>query len=347
MHDAMLYSGTITKKSQEKALSRLRPDKLFIASVSVPLWDLARLYAQYISGPFIVWKLWRNESILGFVERGRLCRLCNFWAGAIDIARKDTTIGTGLLRLTKSLARSEQQIKIVVCPDGGNPAISGHAVGAPELDFAAPPAIDELPPEFHEAYALALHEETHLDFALLGQAFEARSFARSRVRALRAIRTALVAMLFTAAALFVVKGATLVGEHYVNAKMDPLRRHLTRYKTEQSRLESLRRQMEKKTRFVAQRSALTYPMTELQTAFPEGAWAEEIVFSEGAAESWNFSIIALSNSSNLIPELLKNISSIRGMEAVRMIYSEQTAMKDKAGQRAIKFKIEGNWRKGE
>jgi transglutaminase/protease-like cytokinesis protein 3 len=127
--------------------------------------------------------------------------------------------------------------------------------------------------------------------------------------------------------------------------MGPINNHIEQYKKENARLSSLSAQFREKAQFTGLRSTLTYPVSEMQTAFPEGVWAEEIVFSEAGPEAWNISIIAFSNSSGLIPELLKGLSAITGMDKVRMIYSEQTSVKSKTGERAIKLRVEGTYKK--
>jgi Tfp pilus assembly protein PilN len=221
------------------------------------------------------------------------------------------------------------------------------AMKIPGMEALPAPAVEKVPVDFHEAYALAMHQETNLDFAETGRALEARELTRSRARALQVIRAAFVVVALMVATLLVLKGGSIIGASYVNRKTAPIMTHLKRYKTEKSRLESLSLQMKEKTQFFGRKSALTYPISEMQTAFPEGLWAEEIAFSESSQEQWNFSIIAFSNSSALIPELLKNLSIIKGMDNVRMTYSEQTAVKSKTGERAIKFRIEGVYNKKE
>ena len=212
----------------------------------------------------------------------------------------------------------------------------------PGLKVKAPPALDKVPLEYHEAFGLALHDETGIDFS---DTIRARDWAASRGRALRIIRSAAAIAAIAIAGLIILKGGAFIGAQYVNGKMAAITGHLERYKKENIRLESLTGQIRDKARFIGRRSTLANPLSEMQTAFPEGGWAEEIVFTEAGPETWNFSIIAFSGSSALIPELLKRLSSVKGMDKVRMAYSEQTAVRSKTGERAIKFRLEGTYQK--
>jgi hypothetical protein len=335
-----IYSCTVTKKAFEKALAMPFADFVIFASLGMPLWDLARLYARSISGPFFIWKLSKRESVLGFVDGGTLRGLCNFWAGVDDIALNGDDAGRALLPLLRSLAKGTDCGKVVVLTESGAP-IAPEAIAAAGLELVAPAALEKTPVDFHEAFSLALHDDCGIDFSETGGPLEAAEWAASRRRSLRIARTALLVGVVIASALIIMRGGAYVGGRYVNGKMGTINGNLEQYKKENIRLASLTAQIKDKAQFIGLQSTLTYPLSEMQTAFPEGAWAEEIVFSEAGPESWNFSIVAFSNSSGRIPELLKGLSAIKGMDKVRMIYSEQTAMTSKTGERAIKLRIEG------
>jgi hypothetical protein len=339
-----VYSCTVTKKACEKVLSETNLDSGILSSLGMPLWDLARFYAGKISGPFFLWKLSKRESLLGFVDGGNLRGVCNFWAGADDLSANGEEAGNLLPPLVQSLAKGAACGKIVVCPDGTAPVAPDAAV-PPGMEILAPPAVERVPTEYHEAFSLALHEDCGIDFSETGRTLEAAEWAASRRRSLRIVRAALLAVAAIASALIILKGGALFGARYVDGKMGPINNHIEQYKKENARLSSLSAQFREKAQFTGLRSTLTYPVSEMQTAFPEGVWAEEIVFSEAGPEAWNISIIAFSNSSGLIPELLKGLSAITGMDKVRMIYSEQTSVKSKTGERAIKLRVEGTYKK--
>jgi hypothetical protein len=341
--DNEIYSGTITKKSHESAFENFSKSKFTVSSLSLPLWDLVRLYGHYLTTPFIIWKMSADGSVLGYSSKGKLCALCNFWAGYNDLAGDQIKIINEALALAKSISPPDQPAPIMVyCPKKSF-SIPDSMKNTPQL-FLDPPVVPGLSLDSHEAFASANHEDTHLDFADFNHVQQARTLTASRKRALIILRIVSGIMLIGAFALLGLKGAGTVSEKYLNGKMKPIRKYIEQYKTEQGRLDLLTGEMKKKTQFVSQKSQITNALTEMQTAFPEGVWAEQISFTEGASD-WTIAIVAFSNNSASIPLLLKNIAGIKGMTGIRMVYSEQTSIRDKTGEKAIKFRLEGEWGK--
>lgn len=338
-----IYSGTITKKSFQKAMALFPENKFIYASLCLPMWDLAVLYGAYFPEPFVIWKLWSEGSAIGYVEKGKLCGLADFWAGFDDVAAKSDEILEEFQLVAKSLTHNNETVGIAVCGPQKGPAVS-DLIKKSGNALTGLPAIKSVPSEFHEAYALALHEDTSLDFAQVDQTQSAGKLVESRRKTLTLLRWVAVFLAIFLGALFALNGAAMIADRYVTKKMAPVQKYFGQYKAEQTRLEGLMALLHKKTQFVSQKSMMTFPLVEFQTAFPEGVWAEEISFSEGSSDAWNCTIIAFSNTSGDIPVLINNISSIRGMTAVRMVYSEQTGLRGKNGDRAIKFRVEAAWK---
>jgi hypothetical protein len=312
--------------------------------LSMPLWDLARLYSNHVSGPFIIWKLSASGSLLGLVDCGRLAKLCNFWPGVDDIANNNEETGKALVSLVKSLSPDNLSIPIIIrnCKKDLN---------VPDLlknsgcNFAQPVQIKDVPRDYHEAYAMALHEETNLDFTPYEHTKDVHDLVRRRKRSLTASFACIAGLLVLIAALFIVKAGSVSTGLYLNNKAIPARMQQEILKKEKNRLKSLSEVLEQKTRFLSRRSILTHPVTEMQSAFPDGVWAEDISFSEGNNGIWSCNIIAYANSSGLIPAFLKNLASIQGMFDVRMVYSEQSATSHvMAGEKAIRLQVQGNYR---
>jgi Tfp pilus assembly protein PilN len=278
---------------------------------------------------------------LGYSNKGKLCALCNFWAGYNDLTGDKEQIINEAVTLSKSISPPDQHAPIMVyCPKNSF-SIPDSMKNTSQV-FLDPPVVPGLSLDSHEAYALALHEDIHLDFADFNQVQHARTLMASRKRSLTILRTFSSILLIAALALMGLKGVGTVSEKYLNRKMEPVRKYIEQYKTEQGRLDALTGEMKKKTQFVSQKSQITNALTEMQTAFPEGVWTEQISFTESAS-GWTIAIVAFSNSNASIPVLLKNIAGIKGMTGVRMVYSEQTSIRDKTGEKAIKFRLEGEW----
>ena len=347
VQQGILYSATVSKKVFEKVLSDLKAEKTLLASLSVPLWDLAVLYAQNkqkADHPFIIWKLFRDNSVLGLVEGGRLWKLCNFWAGIEDIQSNAKETGKELASFVKAMSQDSTNVP-VICLSSNNTLDTTTVAAASGCTILPPPKIPAVPEEFHEAYALASHEDTNLDFTPFHHLQDSHGLAAKRRRTLKFSLAFCCLLAIIAVGLLGLKTGVLGIGWYLDKKAGPAREYMQQYKDETGRLALLQNTMEQKNRFLNQRSVLIYPITELQAAFPEDAWASDISFSGAHNGFWNCSITAFAYSSSLIPVLLKNLSSITGMSNVRMEYSEQTAAgRGRTGERAIKLQIECSWK---
>ena len=342
-----LFSATVSKKVFEKVLSDLKAEKTLLASLSAPLWDLAVLYSQNKEldhNPFIIWRLFKDSSVLGLVEGGRLWKLCNFWAGIEDVQSNADETGKELASLVKAMSQDSTNVPII-CLSSNNTIDTTAIASASGCTIIPPPKIPAIPVEFQESYALACHEDTHLDFTPFDHMQDSHGLPLMRRRTLKVSLAFCCLLAIIAVGLLGLKAGVLGIGWYLDKKAGPAREYMQQYKAEASRLALLQSTMEQKNRFLNQRSVLTYPITELQTAFPEDAWASDISFSGANNGSWNCSITAFAYSSSLIPVLLKNLSSIAGMSNVRMEYSEQTkAGRGRTGERAIKLQIECSWK---
>jgi hypothetical protein len=344
----MLYSATVSKKVFEQVLENLKAEKILFASLSVPLWNLARLYSQNAKvgntlNTFIIWKFFKGSSVLGLVEGGRLWKLCNFWAGIDDVHSNPEEVGKELAGFVKAMSQDSTNVP-VICLSVSASLDTSAVAAASGCSITPPPQVPGIPVEFHEAYALACHQDTQLDFTPFTHVQDSHILTMMRRRTLKLTLAFCCLLAIVAVGLFGIKAGALSMGWYLDKKAGPSREYMQQYKVETGRLALLQTSLDQKNRFLNQRSLLTYPVTELQIAFPEDAWASDISFSETKTGSWNCSITAYAFSSSLIPVLLKNLSSIAGMSNVRMVYSEQTGAKGRTGERAIKLQIECSWK---
>jgi hypothetical protein len=344
VQDKTIYSGTVSKKTFEQVFSGLHADRVLLSSLSVPLWNLGRLYSHHTIGSFVIWKISKQSSILGLVENHSLCRLCNFWLGFEDLEQKPEEACGDLCRIIQSLCADKANVPVFFLYPKARFELA-EVFKKSGIAFENPPEIPGVSLEFHEAYANALHEDTHLDFRPFGHVQDSHRLAIGRKRSLTVFHAFIKVLIAVAVVLVCVKAGSIGIGHYLGAKAGPVKEHMEKYRQESRRIEALSKMLEQKNRFINQKSSLTFPVTEMQTAFPEGVWAEEISFSEANESSWNCAIMACSYSSGLIPGLLKNLSEMKGMGNVRMIYSEQgNAIRGKPGERVVKLRIEAIWK---
>lgn len=335
-----LYSATITKDAFEIFLQKIPKEKLFVRSLSVPLWDLAILYACYIDEDFVIWKIAANESTLGYVRTGRVYALCNFWPGIQDVQNNHTEIGNEMSKVILSLTSGESVEGVFPVVDSPLPALPSDFI-IPNYKVCKAPVIKDLPMHFHEAYACSLHQDTQLDFSPGLECRKARNLEHKRIVCLKYLRGIYIG----ACALIVLMAAgagLLYGiKHYVHTRTVPLQVYIKNIDEGNRKLDSLKMLYQTKAFFLTRESGITFLLNEFQTVFPEGMCAEQIEVDETGDNEWHISFLALSYSTALVPQFLSHLEKIRGIQNVRMIYSEQTT---NIRERTIRLKIECVWR---
>lgn len=342
VHDNRIYSATVTKKSFQDVVERLKQNNLIAEYISLPLWDLALLYSKQLAGPFILWKLEKSRSLLGAVNNGRLQRLCNFWVGIEDVRLEPERAGNELSKMSKTLHEGFSADTIVLAGDGIEKIKPGYSI--PDFKLSAAPHFDNIKPLFHECLACALHEETRLNFASFNSKKIAGRLHNSRIRSLRLART----IAAVAASVFIVLGIGQAAAHIARIitekKIEPLSHNLALLDSQQKTVDSLQKLLERKATFSERESSLTLLMNDLQMVFPDGVWMDQLALSEVENRRYSADMTILSYSTGLVPELLNKLSAINGVAAVRMLYSEQTTENGKKeGKKAVKCKVNFGW----
>lgn len=344
-HEKRMYAATITKDAHARACETIRGDRFVPASLSVPLWDLARLYSAYIEEPFILLAPGEEGSVVGCVAHGRLQRLLTFWATRREFEADPDRTAHQLTPLCHSLARGDTRI-VVVAPSAGG-SMEGAKLAIEGFEMVNAPEIEGVAPRYHHAYALARHEPTHLDFAPLDDTHAATLLERARYRALKVARAALAVVVAGAAAVGLAAGALAIAEATVARKLEPVRAEIATLERHTAVRDSLTELLGRKARFIGRESIVTSMLTELQTAFPEEIWAQRIALSEKGPDKWELDILAMAYSTATIPEMMKRLGRIDGVGGIRMLYSEQTKLgRGRNAKKAVRFKVSGEWEQG-
>ena len=143
-----------------------------------------------------------------------------------------------------------------------------------------------------------------------------------------------------------VFGLSDVALHYGNARyrvsMENLQTQEKLVAQSEKRRGALMKRLLDKARFAAERSTATVLLSDLQTIFPENAWAESISIVAGEDHTFTGDIQGYAVSSGLINTVLTNIRSVSGTSNAKLAYSEQVTLPDKS--RAIRFKVEFDWK---
>ncbi len=343
-HGDTIFAATVTRVSLEKRRMLCQKRHLVPGSMTPPLWALARLYARCRSDDFLLWNIAATESVIGLVRGGYLRRLVTFWAGKRDLATGAIAIAEELKPLCKGLCGGEPISVIIVkgahirdC-DNSLPYVQGFT-------YSEPPQIPGVAGEDHEVYALAIQEQTQVDYASIAETRAAAQVHASRALSLRIGKTAALAVCAASLLLGLFTGGLQLAETFVERRIAPVRAQIDQVNSRRAHADSLRTQFDLKTRDITGESIVTCLLSDFQTVFPDGVWAEQIGVSETSPTAWSVDLLAVSYSTANIPALLKNLGAIKGITDIRMMYSEQTAVKEnRAEKKAVRVKVNCMWR---
>jgi Tfp pilus assembly protein PilN len=342
VHNGMIYSATVSKPALLKLSAETAHPNHIIASLRVPLWDLGRLYAKSIPGPFIIWKIDQKGSQLGYVRNGYLARLMDSWVSYNDIVQGPSAVAHEIGPYLRSLCQEEPASRIIVVSDREN---LPEALRIDGFSIENPKTIQGLPAQCHESYALSTAEDTDLDFAEHQEQYLARQLEDSRKRSLGIARVCTYAVLAFCAFLLLAGGAIQGISHLQSARLAPIRTAAAELAGYRRQLDSIGIILSQKSRYLQRESVTSGLLSDLQNVFPDGVYAEQISISEADITSWQIDISAVSYSSTLIPELLNKMNGLAGMSQVRLVYSEYTNLRTPQGPKAaIRFKISAVWK---
>jgi Tfp pilus assembly protein PilN len=340
IHGDTISCATVTVDARDKFTGII--GKSFpLTSVSMPLWNIAKLYSKTVSGPFILWRIATDGSVLGLMKDGHLDKLLHCYAGADDI-RNDPAASKQLIeQFVNSLADGNGEIPVIAY--------------SPEKDFVLPsepflsfykilamPEIRGVPAFCHEAYANACFNGQDFNF-LSHEVQKKAQLADRKMHSLRSLVSISILSVLGLAVLFLgLDGLfTIVDRHY-REPMLKLQAETALVKAAERRHGRLAKAVVEKVQFSTQRSHVTQFLSALQNVFPENAWAESIAIALNGKDLYQCDILAATQSSGLIAITLENLSKVAGVSNARLVSSEQGTLR--IGGKGMLFKIKCDWR---
>jgi hypothetical protein len=344
VHEQRIVAATLTAKGLDTVCASLRGKRCLLASVAVPLWDLCRLYSQQLTTPFILWKCTAAGSLLGFAADGYLQRLCMLWPDQSDLREQPGVVAAEIAAISRSLCGGETAtIIMMLAGNDQSPLPASFVIHG--FTLSAPPSIDGVEPRFHEPYSLALHDETHLDFAPAPDTQACRALSRRRIAALKLVRLGTAAVVAIALAMGGIAAGFQIVRSVNQQKIEPAQREFVKLSQLNRTLDSLRLVFGNQAAYLDRKSAVTDLLVAFQSVFPEGVLAEQLFIGEKETRVWSIEIMALSYSTSQIATTLTNLNAVKGVGNVRMLYSEQVRPESaKSAPTAIRMKIAAEWR---
>jgi Tfp pilus assembly protein PilN len=240
--------------------------------------------------------------------------------------------------------RGESEIEKVVLLCNDHDVVSSLKVDIQGFKIVNPPEIKKIPVQHHESYALANGEDSGPDFALFENRQKAEKIDDFRKK-LSFISKISFAFLITVFIILILSESSLKVTSFINKdKLIVTDKQLSELSLVQTKRDSLLKEVKTRAKFLSDKSRVTILLSEIKNAFPEGLWAEEISLNKLDQPQYRIEIRGLTISSGLIDKLLENIKNIKGIESAKLVYSEQTTVKQNA--QALRFKAECLWKQG-
>jgi hypothetical protein len=335
-----ITAAAVGSKALEQALSGLRQGRYVPRSVAVPLWDLGKLYGPYYTDPCVLWKCLAAGSVLAYVAEGSVRRVLTFWVGVEDLKENPAEAARALGPVVRSLAEGTDAPVVPVGPELAELLREYPLDG---LRVVAAPEVPGVPVAYHEAWALACHAASPLDFCPSQVSAKAEESARHRPRVLTAAWAAVIVVVAGALVLAGVDLTVRAGERIEQVRLEPVRVELDSLSALHARADSLQKQVSEHGALLGRESAVTPLLAGLQSVFPEGAWADNIVVAEESPSAWSIDLVAMAQSTAAIPEVLQRLSALEMVTDARMLYSEQTTG-GKGVAKGVRFKISAKLR---
>lgn len=334
------YSAVVNEKTTALAIESFIPNGM-VKNLGVPLWNLAKLYADELHVPFVLWRISTCGSVIGYVEHGRLRNLAHCYVDYDDLignAQESMKTVEGIIR---DLSFGDIHVPVVIfSPEKGFSLPQSCTLH--EYSFQNAPSFKDIPHHCHEAYANASFGDDGLN--LLPGNIEEK--ARKCDKRFNSFRSAMRITVLLAAGLFVFlcvsDGVMLAITNNYREMIVHSKAEIDTIKFVEKKKDQLLNKLQEKMKFETGQSRCTMLLSDLQSVFPEESWAEAISINEIGATGWHCEIQAFTRSSEHIGNVLESIRKISGVVNTRMTYSEQMTLPDKS--RGIRFKVKCEWR---
>lgn len=327
-----VYSVCMTIGDRDKNIVQYKGSFLPIILLP-PFQALATLYFTKINGDFLLLQCTSGGSVVAYIENGHVKQFVNTWPDCEDIEH-NTDGAREYLETVMDTITSASIIPVIVT---GADVTSCEKLGRFKLRY--PPAISNVPVAYHTAYACALHDDTStMNLTPFDQFQKAKKCWRQYVQGVTWFRRTALFTIITAAVIGVINAGIGMYQKMNNQDLELLTQKTSMLSGHVQKRDSLLTQLEKTGVVTGRESRLTQLLSELQTKFPEGVWADELAIAEQGDSGWTVGIVALSRSTGSIGVLMKNLTETTMMAQLRMVYSEQ--IKGTKGEKLNKFRVE-------
>ena len=193
----------------------------------------------------------------------------------------------------------------------------------------------------HELYALACNNQSNINFLPFDKQQKAKSSLAIWENAAKWGKRSVCTLLIVLFTLLALHSSVVLLDRFNKESLAGVRKQLSLISEETSKRDSLITIFKEKAQFIENESTVTNLLSNLQSAFPDGMWAEEISITEIEKNKYRLDIRALAYSSSLIGPCVSNLQKLDGITNTRMVYSEQTNVQK--GAKGIRVKIECLW----
>ena len=337
----ILTSVTVTGDARDGVLKQLNADDLPAGALLPPLAGLASVYGEKAGTTFVLWYLTGQGSVLGKIENGTVQRICHFWADteAFITSPKETT--TAAAALAASLSGDTSPCQWLLHAE----ELITDQLAEPEAvsSFAPAPAVfPGLPTAFYAACGNACCGNEGINLLPFQVRQQRKSMTRLFAGTMKTFRVAgiILALLGLVAAGYIGISRLLLSRD--REAMTTIDRQFGALMKEEHRRDSLLTVLRQRTGLIGNESGITRLLSELQTVFPDGVKAEEIMIDEMNSTAWKISLRAFTVSSALMQPAVERLRNVTGCGEVRVVYSEQVSGTNRT--KGIRFKMETVWR---
>ena len=327
-----VYSVCMTKSDRDAAIARCKGTYMPLVLLP-PFQVLAELYFTKLKSDFIILQCNADGTAVAHIENGHIKQFVNTWPDRDDIEHNTDGAREYLATVMNTITGSKTLPVIVTGTDGTTCEQLGH------FKLMYPPAINNVPAAYHTAYACALHDDTSsMNLTPFDLFQKAKKCWQQYVQGVTWFRRAALVTIITAVAIGAINAGIGMYQKMNNQDLELLTQKTSMLRGLVQKRDSLSTQLEKTGIGTGMDSRLTLLLSDLQTKFPEGVWADELAIAEQGDSGWTVGIVALSRSTGSIGVLMKNLTETAMMTQLRMVYSEQ--IKGKNGEKLNKFRVE-------
>jgi hypothetical protein len=337
-----IYAATVLKSLRDQAAESPEKERP-IVSLSVPLWNIAKLYSKSLNRQFILWRIASDGSILGLVRKNRLEKLLNCYISWDDLTNDPQQSAKTIEQYVSKLAQNDSEIPVVAySPEPDFSMSQEFSLSLYRLQKS--PVINGVPEFCHEAYAnvcCARFGSQEMSFLPIEAARKAHRI-EERMHSLRSIIA--TGVMVTLGLLVLLIGADLclkiVDSHY-RGPMEKLQVQAAIVKVAETHHNDLMQKFRDKLQFTTERSQVTGLVSDLQNVFPENTWAEDLSIALTTHDHYQCDIQAVTPATGLIGTTLETLGKVSGMSDARLVSSEQIVLAD--GRKAMRFKMKSQW----